>query len=175
MEATRARKWQDLLCCIFAPFGHFQRPACDHDQDIGLCQDFEDIADSEITEGNAQITDSVNLYWRVDDNDFASKTRVQAKTSPTQWRFWNWDCDKYVFGKTITYYICAKDTELKLTIDGDIPAASTTDKRVFERVDGENGIYTFKLLNSELYAGLKNKKLELVEKEAATHWEIEPM
>ena len=124
--------------------------------------------------GVTEITD-YNRFWQVADHSIASNALVKAKTTPAEWSYWNWDNSKYVFGKTITengtqsiYYICANGTELRLTTDGGTPSASTTNKRVFEHVSGANGIYTFKLLNSELYAGLKYRKLKLVEKESAT-------
>ena len=135
--------------------------------------------DSSLERGVVQITDN-NRFWHVADHSIASNAPVKAKTTPVQWSYWKWN-SKYVFGKTYseendtssTYYIYASDKELKLTSDGGNPSPSATDKRVFERVYGANDIYTFKHLKSGLYAGMRNGKLELVEEENATHWELD--
>ena len=151
-------------------------------KDSDCDQEFGDGDADSVNTGLTQITDN-NRYWHVADNRMAPNASVKAERTAMQWKFWNWHSNKYVFGKMITsvdgtqitYYICAVGNKLKLTTDGGTPTASTTDTRVFERVVGANGICTFKLLNSDLYAGLikitsTKSKLELVEEENATEW-----
>ena len=147
-------------------------------KDSDCDQEFGD-ADSFNT-GVTQITDNINRYWHVADNRMAPNASVKPEGIAMQWDFWNWNSNKYVFGKMITsvdgtqitYYIRAEGNKLKLTTDGGTPTASTTDARVFERVNLSSGIETFKPLNSDLYAGLNKKKLRLLDDENATEWVI---
>ena len=157
-----------------------QQKDSDCHQEFGDANSDNDNAN--VVTGLTLITDNVNNFWRVDENDIASNATVTASTIQMEWDFWDLGCENYVFGKTITlddgpitYYIFADDNhQLKLTTDWGTPTASTTDKRVFKRFYvSQNDVYTFKTLNSDLYGGQDNGNLALVDDENATCWEME--
>ena len=148
-----------------------QQKDSDCHQEFGDANSDNDNAN--VVTGLTRMTDNVNKFWRVDEDDIASNATVTASATPMEWNFWDLGCENYVFGKT--YYIFADDDDrLKLTTDWGTPTASTTDKRVFKRVYvSQNDVYTFKTLNSDLYAGQDNGNLALVDDENATCWEME--